>query len=72
MDWPNKLGKIIGRTEQRVASYKKLVGEAYKNNDKDLVFEFKKLRQDEEKFLKKLRHEKTCMNAGVWEWYFYA
>lgn len=32
-EWGLTLSKMIGATEARVASYKKLVGEAYKKND---------------------------------------
>lgn len=32
-EWGKTLSKMIGATEARVASYKKLVGEAYKKND---------------------------------------
>lgn len=69
-DWSRALSKMIGATEARVASYKKLVGEAYKQSDRELIELFKGFRQDEEKWLKKLRWEKTCLNAGVWEWCF--
>lgn len=69
-EWGKTLSKMIGATEARVASYKKLVGEAYKKNDRELVELFKGFRQEEEKWLKSLRWEKTCLNAGVWEWYF--
>lgn len=67
-DWGKVLGKMIGRTEARVASYKKLVGEAYRANDRDLVDFFKSCQKDEEKFLKRLRKEKTYWNEGVWGW----
>lgn len=69
-DWGRVLGKMIAASEGRVASYKKLVGEAYKQGDRELVETFKECQHDEERNLKKLRWEKTCWNANCWGWYF--
>lgn len=69
-DWGRVLGKIIGASEARVASYKKLVQEAYKKGDRELVEMFKEIQHDEEQWLKRRRWEKTCWNADVWGWYF--
>ena len=66
--WPKVLGRMIHATEQRVAYYKKAVGQAYKNKDQELVTMFKEFRKDEEKHVKRLRWEKTCWNYGTWEW----
>lgn len=67
-EWGNALGKMIARTEKRVSSYKKLVGEAYKAQERDLVDLFKGFQKDEERFLKRLRKEKTYWNEDVWTW----
>lgn len=67
-EWGKTLSKMIGATETRIASYKKLVGDAYRVGDREMVEVCKGFRQDEEKWLKRLRWEKTCLNAGVWEW----
>jgi len=69
-DWGRILGKTLGAVEARVASYKTLITEAYKAGDGELVTLFKGIKKEEEKVLKALRWEKTCWNAGVWEWYF--
>lgn len=63
--WGATLGKMIGRTEQRVGIYKKLVNDAYKAGDGELVDLFKAAQKDEEKFLKKLRQEKTEWNEST-------
>lgn len=63
-DWGRVLGKMIGACEARVASYKKLVQEAYKKGDRELVELFKESQHDEEKWLKRWREEKTRWNAG--------
>lgn len=65
-DWGRELGRMIGRAEARVASYKKLVSQAWKNGDDGLKSLFKAIRQAEEKSLKALRQEKTDWNAGMW------
>lgn len=69
-DWGRVLGKMIGATEARVASYKKLVGQSYKEGDRESVELFKEIQHDEERWLKRLRWEKSCWNADVWGWYF--
>lgn len=65
-DWGKCLSRFITNTEARVASYKKLVGQAYKNGDQELVTLFKEFRKEEERWLKSLRMEKTDWNAGMW------
>lgn len=67
-DWGRALGKMISRTEQRVASYQKLVQTAYKAGDRELIDLFKASEKDEEKFLKRLRKEKTAWNEGSYLW----
>lgn len=67
-EWGKELGKIIGRTENRVANYKKTIQTAYKNDNRELIKILKEIKNDEEKFLKKLRREKTFLNAGCWEY----
>lgn len=67
-EWGKALSKMILATEGRIASYKKLVEAAYKAGDREMVEMIKGFRQDEEKWVKRLRWEKTCLNAGVWEW----
>lgn len=69
-DWGKALGKIIAASEARVASYKKLVQEAYKKGDRELVDLFKEYQHDEERCLRRRRWEKTCWNHDVWGWYF--
>lgn len=64
-DWGKILGKMIFRTETRVASYKKIVQTVYQTTkDRELINLFKEFEHDEEKFLKKLRKEKTAWNEG--------
>jgi hypothetical protein len=63
-EWGLVVGKMIGRTEARVASYKGLVTDAYKNKDRELVDLFKAYEHDELKFLKRLRDEKRRWNEG--------
>jgi len=65
-DWGKTLSRYIAASEARVASYKKLVGQAYKNKDQELVTLFKDCRKEEEKWLKALRAEKTDWNARCW------
>ena len=67
-DWGQVLGQMIARTEGRVTSWKQRVQQAYKAGDRDLVDLFKECQHDEERFLKRLRKEKTCWNDGAWEW----
>lgn len=72
-EWGRTLGKMIGQTEARVASYKKLVQDAYKVGDREFVDLFKESQHDEERFLKKLRYEKTAWNESVpWSSYRFA
>lgn len=65
-DWGKELSRLITGSEARVASYKKLVGQAYKNKDRVLVSLFKACKQAEEKKLKRLRQEKQDWNVGLW------
>lgn len=67
-DWGRTLGRFISNTEARVASYKKLVQEAYKAGDRELIDLFKSFEKDEEKALKRLRKEKTAWNEGSYLW----
>jgi len=62
--WGYVLGKMIGRTEARVASYKALVTDSYKKGDRELIDLFKEFEHDELKFLKRLREEKRRWNDG--------
>lgn len=64
LEWGAVLGKMIGRTEARVANYKGLVTAAYKAGDRELVDLFKEFEHDELKFLKRLREEKRRWNDG--------
>ena len=64
-DWGRVLGKMIARTEARVSIYQKLVQEAYKAGDREHIDLFKESQKDEEKFLKKLRREKTAWNEST-------
>lgn len=69
-DWGKQLSKFIAAAEARVASYKKLVQQAYKEGDRELVDLFKSFQKDEEKYLKRRRLEKRYWNEDVWGWYF--
>lgn len=70
VDWGKQLSKFIAASEARVASYKKLVQQAYKAGDRELVDLFKSFQKDEEKYLKRRRLEKRYWNEDVWGWYF--
>lgn len=65
-DWGKQLSKLIAASEGRVASYKKIVQEAYKSGDRETVETVKKFQRDEEKYLKSFVEEKTFWNTGRW------
>lgn len=73
--WGKELGKMIGRTEQRVASYRKMVQTEYVSikkagldtedpENRELINLLKDFEGDEMIFLKYLRKEKTAWNEG--------
>lgn len=65
-DWGKELSRFITNTEARIASYKKLVQEQHKLSDRELVDLFKSFQKYEEKWLRRLRLEKTAWNEGMW------
>lgn len=65
-DWGKELSRFITATEARIASYKKLVQEQHKLGDRELIDLFKSFQKDEEKWLRRLRLEKTAWNEGRW------
>jgi len=65
--WGKTLGRMISATEGRLVSYKAQMQAAYKAGDREMVAWLRETGADEEKWLKKLRTEKTIWNESVWQ-----
>lgn len=67
MDWGTQLTKFITAAEARVAVYKVLL--AALRHDPELLTMLREDKNSEERYLKRLRREKTYWNEGRWEAY---
>ena len=65
--WGKTLGRMIAATEARMAGYRAQMTAAFKAGDREMIAWLREAGGDEEKWLKKLRHEKTVWNESVWQ-----